>query len=155
MNDQKKASLTIEPVRKQLKVPLLVEPAFRLFTEGINRWWPLVTHSVGESQAEACFFEGKVGGRIFEVIKDGRQAEWGKVLAWEPYHRVSFQWYPGRTPDTAQEVTVTFREEKEGTVVELVHTGWETLGEQALATREGYDSGWDVVLGKYSETSSQ
>ena len=53
---------TIEPVRKELKVNLSAEAAFRLFTEGLDKWWPLVTHSVGEEKAESCFFEGRVGG---------------------------------------------------------------------------------------------
>ena len=155
MNGHKNAGVTIEPVRKQLRVALPVEAAFRLFTEGMGRWWPLATHSVGKEQTETCFLEGWVGGRIVEVIKDGRQVEWGKVLTWEPYHRVSFHWYPGRTPDTAQEVTITFHEVQDGTLVALVHTGWETLGAKALVIREGYDNGWEVVLRKYSEASTQ
>ena len=85
-----------------------------------------------------------------EVLKDGSQSEWGKVLVWQPYDLVKFNWYPGRTPDTAQEVTVSFREiESGGTLVELIHVGWETLGERAQAARAGYDSGWDFVLAKY------
>jgi hypothetical protein len=142
-------AVTIEPVRKQLKVGLPVEKAFQLFTTGIGKWWPLATHSVGEEQAETCFFEERSGGRIVEVLKDGSQAEWGQVIAWEPFHKVSFYWYPGRTPDTAQEVSVTFREIPGGSLVELVHTGWETLGEAARAKRDGYDTGWDYVLAKY------
>lgn len=142
-------SVRIEPLRKQLKVRLPVEAAFRLFTEGIGKWWPLATHSVGENQAETCFFEGWEGGRIVEVLKDGSQSEWGKVVAWEPYHKVVFHWYPGREPDTAQEVTVTFHEISNGTEVELVHSGWESLGDSAQTGRAGYDSGWDYVLAKY------
>jgi hypothetical protein len=149
MNEELVQSVKIEPVRKQLKVSLPVEKAFELFTAGIGTWWPMATHSVGEEQAKTCFFEGWVGGRIMEVLKDGSQSEWGKVIVWEPFHRVSFHWYPGRTPDTAQEVTVTFSEIPSGTLVELVHVGWETLGEQALAQRNGYDTGWDYVLAKY------
>ena len=68
---------------------------------------------------------------------------------WEPFHKVSFYWYPGRTPDTAQEVTVTFSEIPGGSLVELVHVGWETLGQEALGKRNGYDTGWDYVLAKY------
>lgn len=142
-------SVRIEPLRKQLKVNLPVEAAFRLFTEGIGKWWPLETHSVGERQAETCFFEGWTGGRIIEVLKDGTQSEWGRVLIWEPYQKVGFTWYPGREPDTAQEVTVTFSESSGGTLVELLHTGWESLGEKAQASRNGYDTGWDFVLAKY------
>jgi uncharacterized protein YndB with AHSA1/START domain len=139
----------IEPLRKQLKVSLPMEKAFNLFTAGMGKWWPLLTHSVGEGQAETCFFEGWVGGRIVEVLKDGSQSEWGRVLVWEPFHKVSFHWYPGRAPDTAQEVTVTFSESSGGSTVELVHTGWETLGPLAQASRDGYDTGWDFVLAKY------
>jgi len=149
MNEQKLQTVKIEPVRKQLKIGLSLERAFRLFTEGIGQWWPMPTHSVGEEQAETCFFEGWVGGRIVEVLKDGSQSEWGKVLVWEPFNKVSFHWYPGRAPDTAQEVTVTFSEIPGGSLVELVHTGWETLGDRALKTRDDYVTGWDFVLSKY------
>lgn len=147
--EQLAQSVKIEPVRKQLKVGLSVERAFELFTAGIGKWWPLLTHSVGAEQAETCFFEGWVGGRIVEVLKDGTQSEWGKVLAWEPFHKVSLQWYPGRQPDTAQEVTVRFSELPDGSLVELVHTGWETLGDEGPSKRNGYDTGWDYVLAKY------
>jgi hypothetical protein len=140
----------IEPLRKQLKVGLSQEQAFRLFTEGIDKWWPLATHSVGKDQAESCYFEGWTGGRIMEVLKDGSQAEWGKVLVWKPYELVKFHWYPGQTADTSQEVTVKFNDLKEGgALVELIHTGWETLGDAAQSARAGYDSGWDFVLAKY------
>ena len=145
----------IEPLRKQLRVGLDIEAAFRLFTEGMAKWWPLRTHSVGEQQAETCFFEGWVGGRIVEVLKDGSQSEWGRVITWDPYHSVSFHWYPGRGPDTAQQVTVTFREIPGGTLVELVHVGWETLGGDAQTRREGYDTGWDYVLAKYIIQATQ
>lgn len=150
MNEQSFAqTVKIEPLRKQLKVQLATQQAFELFTAGIGKWWPVPTHSVGEEQADTCFFEGWVGGRIVEVLKDGSESEWGRVLLWEPFHKVSFYWYPGRTPDTAQEVTVTFSEIPAGTLVELVHTGWETLGTAAQARRDGYDTGWDYVLAKY------
>lgn len=142
-------TVKIEPVRKEIKVSLPMQKAFELFTAGIGKWWPLLTHSVGQEQAETCFFEGWVGGRIVEVLKDGNESEWGRVLTWDPFHKVSFYWYPGRTPDTAQEVTVTFSEIPGGSRVELVHVGWETLGMAAQARRDGYDTGWDYVLAKY------
>ena len=142
-------TIEIEPVRKQLNVSLPVQQAFELFTAGIGTWWPLLSHSVGAEQAETCYFEGWVGGRIVEVLKDGSESEWGRVLVWEPFHKVSFHWYPGRSPDTAQEVTVTFSATSGGSLVELVHVGWETLGTVAQARRDGYDSGWDLVLARY------
>ena len=147
--EQLAKAVKIEPVRKQLRVSLPVDKAFNLFTEGIGTWWPLLTHSVGEEQAETCYFEGWVGGRLVEVLKDGSQSEWGKVLAWQPFQKITFSWYPGRAPDTAQEVTVTFSEISGGSLVGLVHTGWETLGSEGQALRNGYVTGWDFVLAKY------
>ena len=148
-------AIKIEPVEKQIKVGLKRETAFCLFTEGLNKWWPLATHSVGEEQAETCIFEGHEGGRIYETMKDGSQAEWGKVLAWEPFEKVVFTWYPSRTSDTAQEVTVEFSEIPGGTRVDLVHTGWETLGKKAQTGRVGYDFGWDFVLANYIITATR
>lgn len=60
--------------------------------------------------------------------------------------RVAFSWHPGRTSDTAQRVEVTFEADGEHTRVTLVHTGWETLGDAAAETRDGYGSGWVPVL---------
>lgn len=137
------------PVVKTLQVRIPVEAAFRLLTEGFGRWWPLDSHSVSLEEAAACTLEAEAGGRIYEVHQDGRQFEWGRVLAWEPPHRLVFTWHPGRDAESGQEVEVTFQSEPGGTRVVLEHRGWEHLGERAAAVRQNYVSGWDIVLGKY------
>jgi uncharacterized protein YndB with AHSA1/START domain len=149
MNMNSMKAIKIEPVRKELKVRLTKEAAFKLFTAEIGTWWPLPSHSVGGDDAQTCYFEGRAGGRIYEVMSDGREAEWGRVVTWEPYDRVVFTWYPGRTPVSAQEVTVTFSDFPGGTRVELVHVGWEIRGADAQTDRDGYDMGWDFVLSNY------
>jgi uncharacterized protein YndB with AHSA1/START domain len=139
----------IAPVVKSIVVPLPVEAAFRLFTEQVGHWWPLETHSVFGEEAVSCILEGKVGGRFYEVHKDRRQSDWGKILVWEPPHRLMLSFHPGRAPDSAQEVEITFREEGTGTRLTLTHRDWERLGERGQTMRDNYDSGWDSVLGKY------
>ena len=94
--------------------------------------------------------ECRVGGTISETRADGETAVWGTVLAFDAPKLVRFTWHPGREPDTAQEVEVTFAEHEGGTRVELTHTGWDRLGEKAEETRSGYDSGWDFVLVRYT-----
>jgi uncharacterized protein YndB with AHSA1/START domain len=137
-------------------VGLPVEAAFRLFTEHARRWWPLATHSVGGEDAQACYLEGWVGGRFYEVQTDGSQSDWGQVLVWEPPHRLVVTFYPGRTPDYATELEVTFQAEGSGARVALVHRGWERLGAESQAERDGYDRGWDHVLGRYvAQAASQ
>lgn len=140
----------IAPVRKSVTVPMRPEAAFRRFTEGIAGWWPLATHSVSESAEASCAIEGRIGGRIVETAPDGAEHVWGTVTAWEPPGRLVFTWHPGRSEDTGQEVEIRFRAAGEGTRVDLVHTGWERLGEKAAGMRAGYDAGWDVVLGRYA-----
>ena len=140
----------IAPIRKSITVPMPPEAAFRRFTEGIAGWWPLATHSVSASAEAACAIEGWVGGRIFETGPDGAEYLWGTVTAWAPPERLAFTWHPGRSEDTRQEVEIRFRAAGEGTRVDLLHTGWERLGEKASETRSGYDAGWAVVLGRYA-----
>jgi len=73
-------SVQIEPLSKTVKVTLPPEEAFKLFTAGIHRWWPLADHSVGGVDAEICIFEDRADGRIYERVKGGKQVEWGRVL---------------------------------------------------------------------------
>ena len=94
--------------------------------------------------------KGKRVGGFIEVKSDGSESDWGRVTEWDPFGRVRFQWHPGREPETAQEVSVTFTELKSGTLVKLVQTGWENLEEQAEFSRAGYDKGWDFVLAQYT-----
>ncbi len=145
------SSETLSPVRKQVTVPLARAEAFSLFTSGFASWWPLATHSVAEERAVSCRFEGAVGGRIYEIDDDGTEHEWGRVQRWEPPGLVVFSWYPGREPSTAHRVEVRFTDAERGCSVELVHSGWETLGAAASDHRAGYETGWDVVLGRFVE----
>lgn len=132
-----------------MRVKGSVEAAFRLFTEGVGRWWPLATHSVAEADAVACAIEGRVGGRFFERDRDGNEHLWGTVTAWEPPRRLAFTWHPGRAAEGAQSVEVRFSDAGGGmTLVELTHTGWEKLGEKAATVRESYEKGWDFVFGE-------
>lgn len=139
----------LEPVRKSVTVARPQQQAFETFTAGIGRWWPLRTHSIGEERACSCTIEPRVGGDVYEVDDQGARSPWGRVLAWEPPRRFVMTWHPGRAPDTAQEVEVRFVPDGTGTRVELEHRGWQTLGDRARATRDGYESGWLAVLDRY------
>jgi uncharacterized protein YndB with AHSA1/START domain len=137
---------TTDAVRKSVLVDADPETAFRVFTDRIQTWWPLDKHGIFGEEAEGLAFRDD---QIVESAKDGREAVWGKVLAWEPPTRLRFTWRPGfadETPDT--ELEVTFTPEGDGTRVELVHSGWEKL-EDGAKSRAGYDGGWNGVLEAY------
>lgn len=140
----------IAPVRKSITVPWKPAVAFRRFTDGIAQWWPLTSHGVSGSAEAGVTFEGRVGGRVYETAPDGTEHLWGTVTEWDPPRRVVFTWHPGRPVDTRQEVEVTFQPAGEGSRIDLVHSGWEHLGERAAGIRANYDTGWDLVLGRYA-----
>jgi uncharacterized protein YndB with AHSA1/START domain len=143
---------SIAAVRKVVTVETTPERAFALFTGGIQQWWPLRTHSVGEQQAAGVSFGEGIGGTIVETLADGTTALWGRVTRWEPPHLVAFTWHPGNPESEAGEVRVTFTPDESGaTLVELVHTGWERRPDGARA-RDGYDSGWSTVLNEFVRT---
>jgi uncharacterized protein YndB with AHSA1/START domain len=131
-------------------VALPREEAFRLFTERIGNWWPLVTHTVFHEEAVTVTMEPRVGGRLYEATADGRTSDWGVVTAWEPVDRVSVTWHPGYEDALATLVEVTFNEAPDGgTVVDLLHSGWEAHGDQAQASAANYPEGWALVLERF------
>jgi uncharacterized protein YndB with AHSA1/START domain len=135
----------IDAIQKSVTVQATLERAFQTFTDEISSWWPTATHSYGGDETETAVFEGKEGGRLYERQRDGTEADWGEVVAWEPPHRFVLEW-----KICPSEVEVRFSYESEGvTRVDLEHRGWERAGENAETLRENYAGGWDVVLGKY------
>ncbi len=133
------------PVEKTVTVPLPPEDAFRLFTQGIDRWWPKDSHSTSAADgaaAQSVRVEPKVGGRILETRHDGAEAEWGRIHDWAPGERVRYSWYPGRSAEEATEVEVRFTADAIGCRIDLTHSGF-----AALSARATYDTGWTMVLG--------
>ncbi|MGH7470323.1 MAG: SRPBCC domain-containing protein, partial [Longimicrobiales bacterium] len=141
-----KAGVPIEPVRRSVTVSWNVASAFQRFTAQIASWWPLRSHSVSGEQAVSCVFEQHVGGKIYEVARDGARSEWGTVLVWDPPGRVEFTWHPGSGPEVASRVELRFSAVAGGTRLDLTHTGWEVFGRNAQKMRRGYNVGWVYVL---------
>jgi uncharacterized protein YndB with AHSA1/START domain len=141
-------------IRKSVEVDVPVETAFRVFTEQAGSWWPLATKSVGQEEAEDLVFEPRVGGRVHERLRSGKEHEWGEILAWEPPERLVFTWHPGREQETSQEVEIRFSRSGEGTRLELEHRGWDRLVATADEIPEHYDSGWDEVLDRFEEATA-
>jgi len=136
---------TVAPILMSVTVPLAPPDAFELFTARIGDWWPLKSgHSLTVERAAGCTIEPFAGGRVFEHSVDGEQHDWGKVLAFEPPHRLAMTWHPGGGPET--EVEVRFTAADDGTYVELEHRGWEVFGTDADEARRGYEQGWPFVF---------
>ena len=135
-------------IQKSVVVPLPVEKAFRLFTDGIGTWWPFESHSIEGDKVENAHFDLE-SKRLYERTADGTEHDWADILAWEPPSRFLLGWRVNpESPGT--EVEVRFAPDGEGTRVELEHRGWEKCGP---GERSGYDAGWDYVLGKLGEAA--
>jgi uncharacterized protein YndB with AHSA1/START domain len=138
---------SIPPIVKEVVVAVGPAAAFAAFTAEVRRWWPVATHSVG-GEAGLGLRLDELG--FVETLADGTQCEWGEVLAWEPPHRLLLTWHPGSPADPHTQVEVTFTAARDGTLVRLVHSGWEALPVARRAGRHEYESGWDAVLGDYA-----
>ena len=154
-------------VRKALRVNVPIQRAFSVFVEQMETWWP-ATHHIGKIPFEAIFVEPRVGGRWYERDVEGHQNDGGKVLAWDPPHRVTFSWHvgPGHDqpdwvcdPDIAKvsEVEIRFTAEGQGTtLVQLEHSKLERHGEGYEKLREIFDGpgAWVYILEQFAKTAN-
>jgi uncharacterized protein YndB with AHSA1/START domain len=106
--------------------------AFAVFTEEIDLWWRTgPRYRIGAKRPGKLCIEGGPAGRLFESYetKAGpRTFEVGKVLVWEPPHRLSLEWRGVNfKPDESTLVEVVFEASASGTLVTVKHRGWSSL----------------------------
>lgn len=149
----------IEPVRKQVVVEVAKERAFRVFTDGIDRWWPR-EHHIGKSPLARAVLEPREGGRWYSVCEDGSECEVGKVLVWDPPRKlvlawqITAQWQYDASFST--EVHVSFTEEgPKRTRVDLEHRDLERYASAAPELRKMLDSqgGWGQTLQNFADAA--
>lgn len=152
---------TIQPIRKQITVRAPQERAFRVFTEGIGRWWN-PQYSIGAEPYATAVMEPRAGGRWYERGEGGAECDWGRVLTWDPPGRVVLDWQIDGSWrfDAGLHTELDVRFVVEGpaiTRVELEHRGLEALGDQATALRDVFDSprGWAGLLDRFVEAGAE
>jgi hypothetical protein len=134
-----------DPLRISFDVDCPPDHAFTVWTSKIDTWWPR-DHTVS-GDAATVVLECSPGGRIYERTPEGVQHDWGEVTVWDPPRRFSYLWHIGRARDTATAVAITFvHEGVSRTRVEIEHSGWEALGDEAEAWRAQNRGGWDALL---------
>lgn len=151
---------TIPAIRRSITVNAPVERAFRVFTESFSGWWPSEYH-IGSAEYAEAVLEPREGGRWFERGADGSECDWGRVLAWEPPHRllvtwqITGDWRYDPDAEHASEVEVRFTPEgPEQTVVELEHRHLDRLvGGEAMRQAVGGDTGWAGILAGFAKAA--
>jgi uncharacterized protein YndB with AHSA1/START domain len=151
---------TDEPIVRRAILRCPIERAFRLFTEEMDTWWPLETHSIAVDQgldqrAEALTLEPRQGGRLEEVLTDGSARRWATVKVWEPPDRVVYSWKPNELPTPPTEVEARFIRMGATSRLDVVHRGWAGLGTYENEIRPLYESegGWSLVLERFREVA--
>jgi uncharacterized protein YndB with AHSA1/START domain len=151
------------PVRKTVTVNAPQEHAFRVFTDGIDTWWPR-EHHIGKLPLKKVIVEGARGGRCYSEQTDGSECDWGSVLVWDPPRRVVLAWKINGSweyePDVAKssEFEVRFTAQPDGsTRVDLEHRHFDRLGPAGAAMSAMVDSpeGWGDTLRRFAETAEK
>jgi uncharacterized protein YndB with AHSA1/START domain len=146
-------------VRHAVVVEAPVDKAFKVFTEDFGRFKPPEHNILGVEIAETVL-EPRVGGALYDRGVDGSECRWGRVLAYEPPHRVVISWDISPTwqietdPDRTSEVEVRFVPEPPGrTRVELEHRHLDRHGAGWEGVRDGVDGdqGWPLYLHRYAD----
>jgi len=141
---------TIPAVERSIDLRCSADHAFTVFTDRIATWWPLDRHSIAAyldgRTAVDCVIEGRVGGRVYEVLDGGSQLDWGRVAQWEPGRLLELDWNPSLETRPYTRVEVRFTPTGDHACrVAVVHDGWEVMPDPAAA-RESYSSGWAQTL---------
>lgn len=143
----------IPPITGSVPLAVPVDTAFAVFTDAIDSWWPHQYH-IGTAEVAEVILEPHVGGRWYERGIDGNECDWGRVLAWEPPHRIVFTWQINGSwqfdadPAKASEIEARFRPDGPGhSVVDLEHRYFDRLdGGQAIRDAVSGGGGWSRLL---------
>jgi hypothetical protein len=136
----------IEPLSISFEVECSADHAFDTWTQRIDTWWP-PEHKATEERHTTVVLERQLGGRLFERTPAGEEHEWGRVTTWEPRRRFGYLWHIRRDASDATDVEIRFSEVDEGRArVDILHSGWERLGDGGPDWRERNQGGWSGVI---------
>ena len=139
-----------------------VERAFGVFTGAFGHLVAArVPHRPGRHGRRQSWNPGR-GGRWYERGVDGSECDWGRVLAWEPPHRlvltwqINGQWQYDPDPAHASEIEVRFTADgPDQTTVELEHRLLDRLvGGQALHDGLQGGGGWTALLELFAKAAA-
>jgi uncharacterized protein YndB with AHSA1/START domain len=149
-------------IRHVLTVSRPPGAAFSLFTEQLGRWWPR-EYTWSQDVLDEIGIEPRAEGMCYELGPHGFRCDWGRVLLWQPPHRIVFSWQisPRRepVPDPARVSVVEVRFEARtegGTEVILEHREFERHGAGAEDYRAAMASpqGWPHILRRFAAAAT-
>jgi uncharacterized protein YndB with AHSA1/START domain len=154
------STATDTAVTTSVVVDVPQERAFAVFTDEIGTWWDPDHHLLPEGTTlKEMVFEPRAGGHVIDIVSDGRECRWSRVLAYDPPERVVFswdinlQWEIETDLDRTSEVEVRFiAEGPDRTRVELEHRNLDRHGDgwEQMRNAVGSDGGWPSGVRRYA-----
>jgi uncharacterized protein YndB with AHSA1/START domain len=154
------STATDTAVTTSVVVDVPLARAFAVFTDEIGTWWDPDHHLLPEGTTlTKMVFEPRAGGHVNDVVSDGSECRWSRVLAYEPPERVVFswdinlQWEIETDLDRTSEVEVRFiAEAPDRTRVELEHRNLDRHGDgwEQMRAAVGSDGGWPSGMNRYA-----
>ena len=93
-------------------------------------------------------FDPTLGSQVdLSVVLDREERHFGgPIIVWEPEREVTFEsnWEGAHAFPMPTFFTLRLTPLYDGTMVEIIHHGFERLGSDAADYLEGYEEGWDV-----------
>jgi uncharacterized protein YndB with AHSA1/START domain len=136
-------------IQKSILLACPPAKAFELFTARISEWWPR-THRLTKDPESRLFLEAS--GRFWERDRAGREIELGRVLTWEPPHRLALDFYMGTNSAQPTALEVTFTTENEGTRVTVYHRAQPESEELWTLRAPVFERSWEAVLAALAAT---
>lgn len=151
--------IEVPPIKRELSVKTSAARAFAIFTDGIDSWWPR-QHHIGKSPMKRTLIEPREGGRWYSIGEDGSECDVGRVLTWDPPHRLVLSWNITAEwvfdPSFVTEIEVRFSQTApKETAVTFEHRLLERYGAPAREMRERMNApeGWHVALDDFSRVA--
>ncbi len=143
----------IEPITITLELACSADHAFDTFTGKTDVWWPR-EHTVSADPKADIVLEPRLGGRLFERTSTGETHEWGEITSWEPKHRFGYTWHIHWDASDATDVEITFTDVEHATCrVDIVHSGWERLGDDDASWVRRNRPERDAILPSFASAS--
>jgi len=139
----------LAPVRREVRVLTTQIIAFDWFTLHVGLWWPRFATTLGGSL-------GFVDGQLEEQTAEDTYV-WGEVITWDRPRGFRMAWRePRDTTEQRTNVDLRFLSDGAGTIVRLVHSGWDRVPDPAgAAKRSGGERGWREILAAYEAAVSR
>ncbi len=157
--DDGDAADTAPRVRCERTVVAPVEVAFTVFTERFSEIKPPEHNFLG-SPVSRTVIEPRAGGDAYDCGADGSTVRWGRVLAYDPPHRVVLSWDISPRfqlepdPDRTSEVEIAFvADGPERTTVSIEHRNIDRHGPgwEAVVMAFGSPRGWPLHLDRFAD----